>query len=306
MSEPLAQPVPAATALPASPPNLGQVITAGDVSTKGTGKYSADYVNWCRIAHLMHVHAPGWQFHLRATADGQHVWAAPNGTGYVVGYFTGPQGEVTPDFPQAVMNNYNQAMPLEQIGARDVTDTHRRCLCTAAAATFGLAWQLWAREPLEDPHRPQSPEPSVRNGNGTSGTSSDAIKTRRDERTPQQLAEAANAAIHNSNLTQDGIRTLLLQFGGPQVTGINQLPVQALRSIPKLVQYSGKVSLLNRGLDTRTEQQLLSIADNSDEAVTAGASVANSTLSDHEDVADGDIHETEPPMAWAATAAAQA
>jgi len=129
------------------------VITAADVDKKGTGSYAADYVNWCRTAQLLREHAPGWQFHLRPTAVGQHVWEAPNGTGYVVGYFEGPGGVTTPDFPQAVMDNRNAAVPFPKIDARDLTDTHRRCLCTAAAAQFGLAWQLWAKEPVENPHR---------------------------------------------------------------------------------------------------------------------------------------------------------
>ena len=138
---------------PLIPPNLGSVITGADITQKGTGSYAADYVNWCRTAQLLREHAPGWQFHLRSTPEGQHVWRAPNGTGYVVGFFESPGGITTPDVPQAVMNNRNEAVQMDKIDARDVTDTHRRCLCTAAAAQFGLAWQLWAKEPVENPHR---------------------------------------------------------------------------------------------------------------------------------------------------------
>jgi len=136
----------------AGPPNLGDVLSPSDVSTKGTGTYAADYVNWARVAHLLHQHAPGWQFHLTTAPDGGHVWSAPNGTAYVVGFFMGLDGQRTPDFPQAVMDNRNAPKALASVSARDVTDTHRRCLCAAAAAAFGLAWQLWAKEPLEDPH----------------------------------------------------------------------------------------------------------------------------------------------------------
>lgn len=145
---------------PLAPPNLGAVITSADIDKKGTGSYAADYVNWARTAQLLRENAPGWQFHLRPTIDGQHVWRAPNGTGYVVGYFEGPGGASTPDFPQAVMDNRNAAITLEKIDARDLTDTHRRCLCTAAAASFGLAWQLWAKEPVENPHRDDAPAKS--------------------------------------------------------------------------------------------------------------------------------------------------
>ena len=148
------------TPAPLSPsqpfPNLGNVITTDDVSQKGTGSYKADYVNWCRTMHLLHEHAPGWQFCLTHYVDASHAWKAPNGTAYVVGYFTGPNGERTPDFPQAIMDNRNNAIAYEKVSARDLTDSHRRCLCTAAAAQFGLAWQLWAREEVENPHRGES------------------------------------------------------------------------------------------------------------------------------------------------------
>ena len=149
--------------LPSQPfPNLGDVITSDDVSQKGTGKYTADYVNWCRTMHLLHVHAPGWQFALATAPGGGHVWKAPNGSGYVVGYFINSEGKTTPHFPQAVMGFKNDAVAFEKIHARDVTDTHRRCLCTAAAAHFGLAWQLWAREEVEDPMRPEESKPATK------------------------------------------------------------------------------------------------------------------------------------------------
>ena len=51
------------------------------------------------------------------------------------------------------MNNQNKAVQWDKISARDVTDTERRCMCTAAARHFGLAWQLWAKVDVEDPYR---------------------------------------------------------------------------------------------------------------------------------------------------------
>ena len=138
-------------------PNLGNVITTDDVSQKGTGSYKADYINWCRVSHLIQSHAPGWQFHLAHYVDSSHVWKAPNGTAYLVGYFTGPNGERTPDFPQAVMDNRNNPVAYEKVTARDLTDTHRRALAACSAFTFGLGWQLWAREEVENPHRDSAP-----------------------------------------------------------------------------------------------------------------------------------------------------
>ena len=142
-------------------PNLGAVITKADVDTKGTGSYAADYVNWCRVCHILQDNAPGWQFQLVPTLDGNHVWQAPNGTAYVVGCFVHIDGTRTPDFPQAIMDNRNNAIAFEKVTARDLTDAHRRCLCSCCAAQFGYAWQLWAREPVENPHRDEAPKPAI-------------------------------------------------------------------------------------------------------------------------------------------------
>ena len=151
---------PAPSSLSPPFPNLSNAITTDDVSQKGTGSYRADYVNWCRVSKLLLDKAPGWQFHLAHYVDSGHVWKAPNGTGYVVGYFTGPNGERTPDFPQAIMDHKNKPVAYESVNARDVTDTHRRALAACAAFTFGLAWQLWAKEEVENPMRESAPEES--------------------------------------------------------------------------------------------------------------------------------------------------
>ena len=151
---------PAPSSLSPPFPNLSSVITTDDVSQKGTGSYRADYVNWCRVSKLLLEHAPGWRFHIVQTPDGGHVWKAPNGTGYIVGCFTGPDGVRTPDFPQAIMDHKNKPVAYESVNARDVTDTHRRALAACAAFTFGLAWQLWAKEEVENPMREPAPAES--------------------------------------------------------------------------------------------------------------------------------------------------
>ena len=142
-------------------PNLGDVITTDDILVKGTGKYSAKYVNWARVAHLLHEHASGWQFEVVPTPDGSHVWKAPDETAYVVGRFRGPDGEITPDFPQAVMDHKKGAVKYDKVTARLFTDTHRRCMATSACAQFGLAWQLWAKEEVEDPFRDDDSAPAA-------------------------------------------------------------------------------------------------------------------------------------------------
>jgi hypothetical protein len=44
------------------------------------------------------------------------------------------------------MDNRNNAIPFEKISARDLADSHRRGVCSAAAAFFSLGYELWARD----------------------------------------------------------------------------------------------------------------------------------------------------------------
>jgi hypothetical protein len=132
-------------------PDLSGIIQKSDVFKKGSGSYSAEYVSWARIAHYLHVNANGWEFNLRMTPDGAGtVWTAPDNTGYVIGYFSGPNGEETADFPFPCMDNRNNPIPIEKVSCRVLTDTHRRALCACAAFTFGLGFELWAKAEVAD------------------------------------------------------------------------------------------------------------------------------------------------------------
>lgn len=143
-------------------PNLAGVITKADIDTKGSGSYAASYVNWAKVAHLLHEQAPGWEFHLQPTKDDSLIWPAPDGTAYVIGYFTGPDDQATADFPFPAMGNRNEPIAFDKVSARTLSDTHRRALCAAAAFTFGLGYELWAKEEVENPHRDDktAPEPA--------------------------------------------------------------------------------------------------------------------------------------------------
>ena len=139
-------------------PCLDDVITKDDISTKGGGKFAADYVNHMKTSQLLRKHARGWDFQVQTFIDKDGVehdcWRAPDGTAYMKGYFRAPAGSGfmdTPSMSQAVMDNKNNPIAWEQVSSRDVTDTERRCQCTAAARHFGLAWQLWAKVAIEDP-----------------------------------------------------------------------------------------------------------------------------------------------------------
>jgi hypothetical protein len=131
-------------------PNLAGVINKDDVFRKGSGSYAADYVSWARIANHLHTSAPGWEFHLKPAPDGGHVWQAPDGSAYLVSYFTGPEDQATPDFVYPCQDNRNQPIRFDKVSCRTLTDSHRRALCANAAFTFSLGYELWAREEIEE------------------------------------------------------------------------------------------------------------------------------------------------------------
>lgn len=130
-------------------PNLAGVISKDDVFRKGSGSYAADYVSWARIANHLHTEAPGWEFHLKPAPDGGHVWQAPDGSAYLVSYFTGPEGQATPDFVYPCQDNRNQPIKFDKVSCRTLTDSHRRALCANSAFSLSLGYELWAREEVE-------------------------------------------------------------------------------------------------------------------------------------------------------------
>lgn len=142
-------------------PNLAGIATENLVERIGTGKFSASYINWSRTTHLLRTHAPGWQPELVQAPDGYIVHQAPVGAYLMIRFRKGDA--VTTAVPQAIMDTRNAAIPTEKITARDITDTHRRGVCMAAAFTFGLAYELWAKLPLESGYadEPERQTPNV-------------------------------------------------------------------------------------------------------------------------------------------------
>lgn len=133
-------------------PNLAGVINAEEIETIGSNKFKASYLNWARTMNHMHENAPGWLPYFVPNSDGGMVHEAPDGTGYLLIGFRYKDGQETPPAPQAVMDNRNDPIALDEITARDITDTHRRGLCMVAAMHFGLAYELWAKDPVESQH----------------------------------------------------------------------------------------------------------------------------------------------------------
>ena len=137
-------------------PNLAGVATNDLVEKLGGGSFSASYINWSRTMQLLREKAPGWLPHLCVATDGSIVHRAPVG-GYLMINFR--QDDLyTEAVPQAIMDNKNNAIPYDKITARDITDTHRRGICMAAAFTFGLAYELWAKIPLESGYGDETEE----------------------------------------------------------------------------------------------------------------------------------------------------
>lgn len=134
--------------MPDSLPNLAGVVTKDLVETIGSGSFKASYVNWSRTINLIREHAPGWLPEIIPTAEGELVHRDPVG-GHLRIRWRHIDGTVTPEIPQAIMDHRNGSIPYEKITSRDVTDTHRRGACLAAAMTFGLGYELWAKMPLE-------------------------------------------------------------------------------------------------------------------------------------------------------------
>jgi len=130
-------------------PNLAGEITKEDVKEKPTG-FRAKYMAWAKVSQIMNDKASGWDFHLRPTFEGKHVWEAPNGTGYLTCYFTGPEEDQTSDVLFAIMDTRKNPIKTEQITARNLTDNTRRAYCLACAFFFSLAYELWADEEIEE------------------------------------------------------------------------------------------------------------------------------------------------------------
>ena len=130
-------------------PNLAGVASKDLVEKIGSGKFSAAYINWSRTMNLLRTHAPGWLVDYVPAEDGSLLHRAPVGAYLLIRFQNMETGAVTPALPQAVMDHRNNAIVFDKITARDVTDTQRRGMCMAAAMHFGLAYELWAKMPLE-------------------------------------------------------------------------------------------------------------------------------------------------------------
>ena len=179
-------------------PNLAGVATKDLVDTIGSGRFQASYINWARTINLLHEHAPGWMVNYVANPDGGLVHRAPVG-GYLLIGFVHVDGTATPAVPQAIMNHKNDSIAYDKITARDITDTQRRGMCMAAAMTFGLTYELWAKDKLEEAY-----------SRGTEEAPAEAPKAATAPQAPSaEVAKASEASFREAAL-EKGVHTVAI------------------------------------------------------------------------------------------------
>jgi hypothetical protein len=192
-------------------PNLAGVVTKDLIESIGTGKYAAAYVNWSRTQNLLHEHAPGWAVEAGLAPDGTILHKAPAG-GYLSLRYVHTDGRATPFAPQAVMDNRNNAIPYEKITARDITDTHRRGSCLAAALFFGLAYELWAKIEVGYPEGDDTGETPVKAAVKTATAAATAV-----------TKDAFLAAATERGLSTFAAEALASKLNGNYAGGIERL-----------------------------------------------------------------------------------
>lgn len=214
-------------------PNLAGVATKDLVEKIGSGKFSAAYINWSRTLNLLRTHAPGWTANCITADDGGLLHRAPVGA-YLLIQFVHADGTETPAVPQAVMDHRNNAIPYEKITARDVTDTQRRGTCLAASFVFGLAYELWAKMPLESgyqseeaPAAPKAPTASPSKAPSEPKAAAEAAKA----------SEATEAAFREAAL-EKGVHTVAIdvivkKLNGKWQAGLDTLAKKTAEELNK-------------------------------------------------------------------------
>jgi len=131
-------------------PNLSGFADPQNVSKKGTGSFSASYINWARSLHDIRENASGWMPEMVENIHGEEVHPAPDGSAYLVIRFRHIDGTKTTGIPHAIMDHKMKPVKGDLVNARDVADSFVRGACKAAAALFGYGWQMWSKDdPME-------------------------------------------------------------------------------------------------------------------------------------------------------------
>lgn len=189
-------------------PNLAGVATKDLVEKIGSGKFSAAYINWSRTMNLLRQNAPGWLVDYIPSVDGTLLHRAPVGAYLMIRFSNMELGLVTPALPQAVMDHRNNAIPYDKITARDITDTQRRGMCMAAAMHFGLAYELWAKMPLESGYQSEE-APAAPKAPAAPAAAEKAPTTKKAAPASGGTSEASEATFREAAL-EKGVHTVAI------------------------------------------------------------------------------------------------
>jgi len=210
-------------------PNLAGVATQDLVEKIGTGRFTASYINWARSLNLLRQHASGWMAECVYSAENSILHKAPVG-GYLLIRFRHIDGTCTSEVPQAVMDNRNAAIPYEKITARDITDTQRRGTCLAAAFTFGLAYELWAKVNLESGYGDTSESDAVEESAASPKGPELPIETSARAATEKHFVAAAK----RSGLSEAAIESIKARLRGNWSAGIRTLTQKSPEEIAQI------------------------------------------------------------------------
>lgn len=133
-------------------PNLAHKISKADVDKKG----KADYINWATTLQRLRDEAPGWMPEVQENSEnGSWLFPSPKGCSVRV-RFRHINGFTTPWVMQALMDFKNGDIAFANAGDVAINKAVMRGTCKAAAVHFGLAQELWAKDPIEDVYDPSA------------------------------------------------------------------------------------------------------------------------------------------------------
>ncbi|MFZ9315669.1 MAG: hypothetical protein ACO24P_00200 [Candidatus Nanopelagicaceae bacterium] len=222
--------------MPEELPRLGGIATKDLVEHIGTGSFKASYINWSRTMELLRKHAPGWMVEIEYNKDGEVLHRSPIGAELML-RFRHLDGTTTTSVPQAVMDNRNNSIPYEKITSRDVTDTHRRGSCLLAAFQFGLAYELWAKMPLESGYQvadEETIELARQASKVSSKPSASSQSTSPDQVTKEVTEVDFMAACTKINLSEAAAKSLIPKLKGDFANGIKTLAEKDAEFVAKM------------------------------------------------------------------------
>lgn len=206
--------------MPAELPDLSGIATKDLVEQIGTGSFKASYINWSRTMELLRKNAPGWMVETIFSATGSCVHEAPVGAVLWL-RFRHIDGTTTPEVPQAIMDNRNNSIPIDRITSRDITDTHRRGSCLLAAFQFGLAYELWAKMPLESGYQ-VADDATIATARSTASVA-EAKPAKKQTKVPEATKEQFVELATQMGFCPEAIEDLVSKVGGNFGSGIKTL-----------------------------------------------------------------------------------